>query len=65
MATKRKSKKTFEADSGRTNPVQRAIDYGSDVSMLIENLRRSPAERIVRHQAALETVFALRKAKRI
>jgi hypothetical protein len=42
-----------------------AIDYGIDISMLIDNIRRSPAERIKRHQIALNTATKLRKAKRI
>jgi hypothetical protein len=42
-----------------------AIDYGIDISMLIDNIRRSPAERIKRHQIALNTATKFRKAKRI
>jgi len=47
-----------------TDEIQAAADYGIDVSMLIENLKRSPAERIKRHQTALNTATMLRKAKR-
>jgi len=47
------------------NEVRAAIDYGIDVSMLIENLKRTPAERIKRHQIALETVEKLRKARHL
>jgi hypothetical protein len=47
----------------RTNAIQAAADYGIDISMLIENLKRSPEERIRRHQIALNTVKSLRKAK--
>jgi hypothetical protein len=36
-----------------------------DISMLIENLKRTPAERIRRHQIALNAVWKLRKAKLI
>jgi hypothetical protein len=43
--------------------IQAAIDYGIDVSMIIQNLRRTPAERIRRHQIALNTAEKLRKAK--
>ena len=44
--------------------VQAAIDYGIDISMLIDNLGRSVADRIKRHQIALNTAERLRKAKR-
>jgi hypothetical protein len=43
--------------------IQAAIDYGIDISMLIENLKLSCAERIRRHQIALNTIDKLRKAK--
>lgn len=39
-----------------------AKEYGIDVAMLLDNTRRSPAERIKRHQVALNTVLMLRKA---
>jgi len=45
--------------------IQAAIDYGIDVSMLIDNIRRSCTERIIRHQIALNTVEKLRKARRL
>jgi hypothetical protein len=51
--------------SAYTDEIMAAIDYGIDISMLIDNIRRSPAERIRRHQIALNTVKSLRKAKRI
>ena len=43
--------------------LQAAIDCGIDVSALIENLKRTPAERIRRHQIALNTLQKLREAK--
>ncbi|MFC1677986.1 hypothetical protein ACFL3G_13125 [Planctomycetota bacterium] len=43
--------------------VQAAIDHGVDISMLIDNLNRPPAERIRRHQNALNMAEKLRKAK--
>ncbi len=43
--------------------VQAAIDYGIDIYALIANLKRTPAERIRRHQIALNTAQKLRKAK--
>jgi hypothetical protein len=47
----------------QTDAIQAAIDYGVDVSMLIDNLKRGPAERIRRHQIALNTIEKLRKAR--
>lgn len=54
-----------EAEGRQADPVQAAIDHGIDVSMLADNLRRSVAERLRRHQIALNTVKKLRKAKRL
>ena len=43
--------------------VQAAIEHGVDIQMLIDNLNRTPAERIRRHQNALNMAQKLRKAK--
>ena len=43
--------------------IHTAADFGIDISMLIDNLKRSPAERIRRHQIAINTAQKLRKAK--
>lgn len=48
----------------RLGEVRAAVNYGIDVSMLIDNIRRSPTERIRRHQIALDTVERLKKTKR-
>jgi hypothetical protein len=45
--------------------IQAAVDYGIDVSMLIDNIHRSFSERIKRHQIALNTVEKLRRARRL
>jgi len=58
MSGKKSGKHSKAAD-----PIQAAIDYGIDISMLKDNLKRTPAERIRRHQIALETAEKLRKAK--
>jgi len=50
--------------SRQADPIQVAADYGIDVSMLADNLKRSVTERIRRHQIALDTADKLRKAKR-
>jgi hypothetical protein len=47
------------------NEIQRAIDYGIDIQMLKDNLKRSATERIERHQAALNLVRLFQKAKKI
>jgi len=52
-------------NSRQTDPIRAAIDYGIDVSMLADNLRRSVTDRIKRHQIALNTAEKLRKAKRL
>jgi hypothetical protein len=51
--------------SGQADPIQAAIEYGIDVSMLVDNLHRSVTERIRRHQVALNMTKKLRKAKRL
>ncbi len=63
----------MENRSNKDNPinpeqkdsVQAAREYGIDVAMLIDNLKRSPAERIRRHQIALETMETLQQAQRV
>ena len=47
----------------RLPEIQAAIDYGIDIQQLMDNLKRTPAERIRRHQMALNAVKKLRKAK--
>jgi len=49
----------------RKDPIRAAADYGIDIPMLTANVNRTPAERIRRHQIALETFRALRRAKRV
>ena len=61
---KNKIEGTFPSKQ-RKDPIRAAADYGIDISMLIANLARTPAERIRRHQIALDTFNALRKSKRI
>jgi len=45
--------------------IQKAIDYGIDVSAIRDNLARTPAERLRRHQIALDRMRRLQKAKRL
>jgi hypothetical protein len=62
---KEKHRKSSSKRFARTDRIRAAADYGIDISMLIDNLKRSPAERIRRHQIALNTVKSLSKAKAI
>ena len=64
MAAKQKKKKT-KSISVQTDPIQAAIDFGIDVSALIDNTNRSCMERIKRHQIALNTAEKLRKAREL
>jgi hypothetical protein len=43
--------------------IREAIEYGIDVSMLRANLALTPAERLRRHQIALNAAEMLQKAK--
>ena len=53
----------------RTGPeplgaIRAAVEYGIDIEMLRANLVLTPAERLRRHQIALNTVEMLREARR-
>jgi hypothetical protein len=63
MATKGKHSQNKKTVKRRKDAIQAATDYGIDVSMLADNLKRTPAERIRRHQVALNTAEKLRKAR--
>jgi hypothetical protein len=62
---KEKHRKSSSKRFACMSKIQASADYGIDISILIDNLKRSPAERIKRHQIALNTAIKLRKAKRI
>ena len=62
MAANQKKNNKPKGKSTQTDPIQAAIDYGIDVSALIDNAGRSYTERIKRHQIALNTAEKLRKA---
>ena len=55
------AKKRVEA----IGPVQAAGAYGIDIAQLRDNLALTVAERLRRHQIALNTVEKLRKARRL
>lgn len=41
--------------------VDRAREFGIDITLLVENLRRSATERLIRAQRAAASLFSLRK----
>jgi hypothetical protein len=63
MANEKKQKKPRQINTGQAEEIQAAIDYGIDVSMLMQNISRSYSERIRRHQIALNTAEKLWKAR--
>jgi hypothetical protein len=63
MTEKIKKDSEVSGNSGKKDELQAAADYGIDVSLLISNLQKTPAERIRLHQIALNTADKLRKAK--
>ena len=65
MKAKQKKNNTPKSKFVQTDPIQAAIDYGIDVSALIDNTGRSCTERIKRHQIALNTAEILRKASEL
>ena len=63
MAEDKNQRNPGTNDAPQTREIQAAIEYGIDISMLVDNLARSCTERIIRHQAALNTAQKLRKAR--
>ncbi len=62
---KTKTTKTANKKKSIRDQIRTAEAYGIDVTTLIANLKRTPYERIMRHQIALDTFLMLRKAKRL
>ncbi len=54
--------KTAKRVKKRKDPIQKAIDYGIDVTLLYERLKLTPTERIEKHEQMLEFVEELRRA---
>jgi hypothetical protein len=54
-----------QAPEGPPNAIHEAIEYGIDISMLKANLALTVAERLRRHQIALNTAQMLREAKHL
>jgi hypothetical protein len=49
-------------DFQNTKELAAAAEYGIDVAALMDNVQKTPAELIRRHQIALDTAEKLRKA---
>jgi len=64
-AKKTQSDSQSGKDRPGEDPIQAAIDYGIDIELLRDNLARSYAERIRRHQIALDTMQKLMKAREV
>lgn len=52
----------WRTDDGRT-PSERAADFGIDLSLIEENLRLTPEQRIDQNQASLDLVNSLHEAR--
>ena len=65
MPTEKPSDEQRKEPVEARDAIQAAIDYGIDVTQLRDNLALPVAERLRRHQIALNTVEKLRKAKRL
>jgi hypothetical protein len=60
-----RNNKSAKNNAVKADPVRAAAEFGIDIEALKDNLRRSPAERIRRHQIALNTAEKLHRAKRV
>jgi hypothetical protein len=65
MAAMTKKGESVRKRSRPADPIQTAMDYGIDVSLLIANISRNYTERIRQHQSALNTAKILWKAKHL
>ena len=65
MATQTNRSKRTNNEAQTDDPIQGAVEYGIDISQLRDNLALTVAERLRRHQTALNTVEMLQKAKRL
>ncbi len=53
----RRNNKSAKTNAVKTDPVRAAAEFGIDVSAIIDNLKRSPEERIRRHQIKLNAMI--------
>jgi hypothetical protein len=63
--TQRRNNKSAKTNAVKTDPVSAATEFGIDIEALKDNLKRSPEERIRRHQIALNSIEKLRRAKHV
>jgi hypothetical protein len=63
--TVKSNSKMFGGKYKKAAEIQAAVEYGIDVTMLVDNIGRSYSERIKRHQIALNTIEKLKEAKRL
>jgi hypothetical protein len=47
-------------DLADTPALRQAVEFGVDLTLLVENLRQSPTERVRRAQRSLDSVLSLR-----
>jgi hypothetical protein len=62
---KAKAKQRTGGKRPEQDPVREAADCGIDIAQLRDNLGLTPAERMRRHDIALNTAEMLRKARRM
>jgi hypothetical protein len=60
-----KTEQGIEAFIGQSPELDEARKNGVDLWALWHNLQRTPAQRLARHQIALDRVRTLRKAKKL
>jgi hypothetical protein len=58
MAVKAEGDAGLDSDS---TAVRRAVEFGIDLTLLIENLKYTPTERVRRSQRSLESVVAVQE----
>jgi hypothetical protein len=63
--TAKPKRRTRQTHTKPLDAVQEAIDYGIDVAAIRDNLALTPAERLRRHQIALNTVEMLQRARSV
>ena len=62
---KKSKNRISRTDYHQMAEIKALVDYGMDISMLIDNIHRSFSERILRHQIALNTAEKLKGARRL
>jgi hypothetical protein len=61
--TAKPKRRIRQAQTKPLDAVQEAIDYGIDIAAIRDNLALTPAERLRRHDIALDRVRMLQKAR--